>query len=120
MIGGIINNTTTLPILENFMFDINNDKLTLTASDLETTFSTKIKIESEDNGRIALPAKLLLDTLKTFPDQPLTFLKTEKNTVEISANSGKYSVAYIDGVEFPSSGSDHRLKNNTYTQQYFT
>ena len=101
MIGGIINNTTTLPILENFMFDINNDKLTLTASDLETTFSTKIKIESEDNGRIALPAKLLLDTLKTFPDQPLTFLKTEKNTVEISANSGKYSVAYIDGVEFP-------------------
>ena len=43
----------------------------------------------------------MLDTLKTFPDQPLTFLKTEKNTVEISANSGKYSVAYIDGVEFP-------------------
>ena len=101
MIGGIINNTTTLPILENFMFDINNDKLTLTASDLETTFSTQINIESEDSGRIALPAKLLLDTLKTFPDQPLTFLKTEKNTVEISANSGKYSVAFIDGDEFP-------------------
>ena len=101
MIGGIINNTTTLPILENFMFDINNDRLTLTASDLETTFSTQINIESVDNGRIALPAKLLLDTLKTFPDQPLTFLKTEKNTVEINANSGKYSVAYVDGSEFP-------------------
>ena len=55
MIGGIINSTTTLPILENFMFDINNDKLTLTASDLETTFSTQLKIESEDNERIALP-----------------------------------------------------------------
>ena len=54
MIGGIINNTTTLPILENFMFDINNDKLTLTASDIETTFP-QIKIESEDNGRIASP-----------------------------------------------------------------
>ncbi len=101
MIGGIINNTTTLPILENFMFDINNDKLTLTASDLETTFTTQLNIESEDNGRIALPAKLLLDTLKTFPDQPLTFLINEKNTVEISANSGKYSVAYVDGSEFP-------------------
>ena len=101
MIGGIINNTTTLPILENFMFDIDNDKLTLTASDLETTFSTQLNIESEDNGRIALPAKLLLDTLKTFPDQPLTFLINEKNTVEISANSGKYSVAYVDGSEFP-------------------
>ena len=64
MIGGIINNTTTLPILENFLFDINNNKLNLTASDLETTFSTQINIESEDDGRIALPAKLLLDTLK--------------------------------------------------------
>ena len=51
MIGGIINNTTTLPILENFMFDINNNKLTLTASDLETTFSTQINIESEDISR---------------------------------------------------------------------
>ena len=43
----------------------------------------------------------MLDTLKTFPDQPLTFLKTEKNTIEISANNGKYSVAYVDGNEYP-------------------
>ena len=81
MIGGIINNVTTLPILENFLFEINNNKLTLTASDLETTFSTELKIESAENDKIALPAKLLLDTLKTFPDQPLTFLKKEKNTI---------------------------------------
>ena len=101
MIGGIINNVTTLPILESFLFEINNNKLTLTASDLETTFSTELKIESAENDKIALPAKLLLDTLKTFPDQPLTFLKTEKNTIEISANNGKYSVAYVDGNEYP-------------------
>ena len=118
MIGGIINNTTTLPILENFMFDINNNKLTLTASDLETTFSTQINIESEDSGRIALPAKLLLDTLKTFPDQPLTFLKTEKNTVEISANSGKYSVAYVDGVNFLSC-SNYRFKQQLYPVVFY-
>ena len=101
MIGGIINNVTTLPILENFLFEINSNKLTLTASDLETTFSTELKIESIENDKIALPAKLLLDTLKTFPDQPLTFLKKEKNTIEISANNGKYSVAYVDGNEYP-------------------
>ena len=50
---------------------------------------------------MALPARLLLDTLKTFPEQPLTFLKTEKNTVEISANNGKYAIAYAGGEEFP-------------------
>jgi DNA polymerase-3 subunit beta len=101
MLGGVINNTNTLPILDNFLFEINGNTLTLTASDLETTFSTKITVESESNSMIALPARLLLDTLKTFPEQPLTFLKTEKNTVEISANNGKYAVAYIEGEEFP-------------------
>ena len=101
MIGGVINNTNTLPILDNILFEINGNTLTLTASDLETTFATKIDVESETNSIIALPARLLLDTLKTFPEQPLTFLKTEKNTVEISANNGKYAVAYVEGEEFP-------------------
>ena len=101
IIGGVINNTNTLPILDNILFEINGNTLTLTASDLETTFSTKILVESETNSTIALPARLLLDTLKTFPEQPLTFLKTEKNTVEISANNGKYAVAYVEGEEFP-------------------
>ena len=101
LIGGVINNSNTLPILDNFLFEINGNTLTITASDLETTFSTKIPVESETNSIIALPARLLLDTLKTFPEQPLTFLKTEKNTVEISTNNGKYAVAYVNGDEFP-------------------
>lgn len=101
MIGGIINSSNTLPILDNFLFEVNGNTLTLTASDLETTFSTRLKVESETNSTIALPARLLLDTLKTFPEQPLTFVKTEKNTVEISANNGKYAVAYVEGDEFP-------------------
>ena len=101
MIGGVINNTNTLPILDNFLFEINGNTLTLIASDLETTFSALLTVESDTNCKLALPARLLLDTLKTFPEQPLTFLKTEKNTVEISANNGKYAVAYLDGEEFP-------------------
>lgn len=101
MLGGVINNTNTLPILDNFLFEVNGNTLTLTASDLETTFSTRLNVESQSNSTIALPARLLLDTLKTFPEQPLTFLKTEKNTVEISANNGKYAVAYVEGDEFP-------------------
>ncbi len=68
MLGGVINSTNTLPILDNFLFKINGNKLTLTASDLETTFSTSITVESESNSLIALPARLLLDILKTFPE----------------------------------------------------
>jgi DNA polymerase-3 subunit beta len=105
MLGGVINSTNTLPILDNFLFEINGNSLTLTASDLETTFSTRITVESESNNMVALPARLLLDTLKTFPEQPLTFIKTEKNTVEISANNGKYAVAYVEGNEFPKAAS---------------
>ena len=97
ILGGIINNTNTLPILDNFLFHLNEDQLILTASDLETTMSATIKVESKDSGMVALPARLILDTLKTFPEQPLTFVKTEKNTIEISANNGKYSVAFQNG-----------------------
>jgi DNA polymerase-3 subunit beta len=101
ILGGIINNTNTLPILDNFLFHLNGSQLVLTASDLETSMSATIEVESKDSGMIALPARLILDTLKTFPEQPLTFLKSEKNTVEISANNGKYAVAYLNGEDFP-------------------
>lgn len=101
ILGGIINNSNTLPILDNFLFHLNENRLILTASDLETSMSSTIEVESQDNGMIALPARLLLDTLKTFPEQPLTFVKTEKNTVEISANNGKYALAYLNGEDFP-------------------
>ena len=89
-----------MPILDNFLFNLNSKQLILTASDLETTMSCSINVESEDTGNVALPARLLLDTLKTFPEQPLTFIKKENNTLEISANNGKYAVAYQMGMIF--------------------
>ena len=101
ILGGILNTNNTLPILDYFLFDISESVLKITASDLETTLSAEIKIESEDNGSIAVPAKLLIDTLKTFPEQPLTFNVLENNTIEISSNHGKYALAYAKGEEFP-------------------
>lgn len=101
VLGGVINNNNTLPILDNFLFDLNKKELTVSASDLETTISSKLEVDSTDTGLIALPARLLLDTLKTFPEQPLTFVVEDNNTVEISANNGKYALAYADGQEFP-------------------
>ncbi len=101
VLGGVINNSNTLPILDNFLFELENSKLTVSASDLETTMSSVIDVESDSNGSIALPARLLLDTLKTFPEQPLTFVVEDNNTVEISSNHGKYALAYAEGNEFP-------------------
>ena len=101
ILGGVINTNNTLPILDNFLFELTDDQLRISASDLETTMSTSIEVESDATGAIAVPAKLLLDILKTFPEQPLTFKVEDNNTIEISSDSGKYALAYADGEEFP-------------------
>ena len=101
ILGGVINNNNTLPILDNFLFELKQTTLVVSASDLETTMSSTLDVESESNGSVAIPARLLLDTLKTFPEQPLTFIIEDNNTVEISSNHGKYALAYANGEEFP-------------------
>lgn len=101
VLGGIINNNNTLPILDNFLFHLDGKSLTVSASDLETTISSTLEVESNEQGSVCIPAKLLLDTLKTFPEQPLTFTIEENNTVEISSNHGKYALAYANGEDFP-------------------
>lgn len=103
ILGGVLNTSNTLPILDNFLFELKDSKLTVSASDLETTMSSTLEVESDTNGSVALPARILLDTLKTFPEQPLTFVVEDNHTVEISSNHGKYAVAYADGAEFPNS-----------------
>ena len=103
LLGGVINNSNTLPILDNFLFELQNNTLTVSASDLESTMSTTLEVESESIGQIAVPAKVLLDTLKTFAEQPLTFVVESNNTIEISSNHGKYALAYANAEEFPKS-----------------
>ena len=89
------------PILDNFLFELEHSKLTVSASDLETTMASTLEVESESEGAVAIPAKLLLETLKTFPEQPLTFVIEDNNTIEISSNHGKYALAYASADEFP-------------------
>ena len=101
ILGGVINNNNTLPILDNFLFELKQNELIISASDLETTITSTIDVESESIGSIAISARLLLDTLKTFPNQPLTFKTEDNNTIEISSEQGKYDMAYFSGEEFP-------------------
>jgi len=101
VLGGVINSNNTLPILDNFLFELSENQLKVSASDLETTMSSVVAVESDSSGSIAVSARLLLDTLKTFPDQPLTFKTEGDNTIEISSDQGKYDMAYFSGDEFP-------------------
>jgi DNA polymerase-3 subunit beta len=101
VLGGVINSNNTLPNLDNFLFELSENQLKISASDLETTMSSVVAVESDSSGSIAVSARLLLDTLKTFPDQPLTFKTEGSNTIEISSDQGKYDMAYFGGDEFP-------------------
>ena len=105
VLGGVINSNNTLPILDNFLFEISENQLKVSASDLETTMTAVVAIESDSTGSIAISARLLLDTLKTFPDQPLTFKTEGDSVIEISSDQGKYDMAYFGGDEFPKSVS---------------
>lgn len=101
-ISGVLNSSNTLPILDNFLFDIGKGELTVSASDLETTMTTRLEVTSKEDGQIAIPARILLDALKTFPETPLTFtLNLETCGIEISSEYGKYKLAGLKGDEFP-------------------
>ena len=102
-ISGVLNSNNTLPILDNFLFEIKSNKLIVSASDLETTMTTEInETEASEEGNIAIPSKLLIDILKTFSDQPLTFL-IDKDTfgIEIGSDNGNYKLSGQNGNEFP-------------------
>jgi DNA polymerase III, beta subunit (EC 2.7.7.7) len=72
-INGVINANTVLPILEDFLFEVQKNKLTVVATDLETVMKIQLDVEARDTGRVCIPAKILMDSLKNIPDQPLTF-----------------------------------------------
>lgn len=102
IVGGVLNTNNTLAILDNILFDLNGKELKVTASDLETTISATLEVDSSDKGLAAIPARLLLDGLKALPEQPVTFIIDEKDkNVEMSSDYGKYSLAFVEGDEFP-------------------
>ncbi|MFH0756941.1 MAG: DNA polymerase III subunit beta [Bacteroidota bacterium] len=102
-ISRVISSKNTLPILDNFLFSLEDGKLEITASDLESTLITQIQLENTDgSGVIALPARLLTDTLKEFPDIPLTFeINTENLMIIIQSENGKFTIMGQNGAEFP-------------------
>ena len=102
-ISRVISSKNTLPILDNFLLKLEGNTLLITASDLETTLITRIELEnSSEEGLIAIQAKIMLDTLKEFPEQPLTFnIDPDSLAVEILSANGKFSIVGHNGEDFP-------------------
>jgi DNA polymerase-3 subunit beta len=102
-IGGVLGSNSTLPILDNFLFSLQDEKLTITASDIETTMTIVVPvIKHESEGLVAIPAKLLQDTLKTFGDIPITFnVSLDNQSIELITDDGKFKMSGFDGNEFP-------------------
>ncbi len=101
--GKVISNKNTLPILDYFLMELSGSELKVTTSDLETTLVGSIAVESvESEGTIAAPAKLMLDSLKEFPEMPLTVDVNDQNwEIKINWKSGSLSIPGASAVSYP-------------------
>lgn len=101
-INGVVTTNPVVPILENFLFEIKSGKLTVTASDLQTSMITELDVEAREDGNIAVPAKILIETLKNLPEQPVTFsIDQDTYSIEISSDNGRYKLAGENATDFP-------------------
>ena len=101
--GKVISNKNTLPILDYFLMELKGEELTVTTSDLETTIIGHLKVESvEREGVIAAPAKLMLDSLKEFPEMPLEFEVNDSTwEIKVKWTSGSLSIPGASAVSYP-------------------
>jgi DNA polymerase-3 subunit beta len=102
-IGGVISSNTVLSVLEDFLFELSGNTLTLTATDLETMMRVQMEVgEAQDDGRICIPSKILTEYLKNLPEQPITFSISEKDlSIEMSSSMGKYRIGGEKADDFP-------------------
>jgi DNA polymerase-3 subunit beta len=100
--SGALGSNPVLPILEDFLFTVEQNKLTISASDSETSITTHMDVQADEDFTVAIPAKILLETLKALPQQPVTFLVNADNFgVEITSSYGKYRLAGENGADYP-------------------
>ncbi len=97
----MINANTVLPILEDFLFEVEKNKLVVVATDLETVMKVQLEVEAKEGGKVCIPSRILIDSLKNIPDQPLTFSIDKHFAVEITSDNGKYKVMGENPDNFP-------------------
>lgn len=100
-ISGVISSNTVLPVLEDFLFEIDKNNLRVVATDLETVMKVETEVQSQESSKICIPAKIIIDTLKNIPDQPLAFSIDENYAIEITSDNGKYKIMGENPENFP-------------------
>ena len=100
--AGALSANPVIPVLEDFMMTLQGNKLSIAASNLEMTITTDLEVTGQENGKIAIPGKTLLETLKSLPEQPLSFvINSETRGIEITSASGKYKLVGEKSEDFP-------------------
>ena len=102
--GKVISNKSSIPILEYFLMELKDGQLTVTTSDLETSLIGSIAVDNvEREGTIAAPAKLMLDSLKEFPEVPLVIEVNDTTwEIQITWSSGHLSIPGASAISYPS------------------
>lgn len=118
IVSGVISSNTVLPILEDFLFEIENNILSITGSDLETRIQVKVPVQMGEGatGKVSLcvPSKIILEYLKNLPEQPLNFtFSTDTNTIVIASSTGKYKVTGQSATEYPKAPDQADAKSFT-------
>jgi DNA polymerase III subunit beta len=116
-INGVINANTVLPILEDFLFEIEGNKLSITATDLETVMKVEMDIEATEKGKVCIPAKILIESLKNIPEQPLTFDIDSNYGIELTSDNGKYKVMGENPDNFPKEPAADEATSFTLTSE---
>jgi DNA polymerase-3 subunit beta len=102
VVSGAIASKPIIPILDHFLFDIKDNELKVSATDLETSITTSTTVEATADIKIAIPSRMCLETLRSLPNQPVTFDINEDNySIEIMSEFGKYQLAGQSGDDFP-------------------
>ncbi|MBS4042650.1 MAG: DNA polymerase III subunit beta [Chitinophagaceae bacterium] len=114
-INGVINSNTVLPILEDFLFEIKDKKLSVTATDLETVMKVQLEVESKTDGKVCIPHKVLSDYLKNIADQPLTFNIDKNFGIDITSDNGKYKIMGENPDNFPKEPTSDDANSFTMT-----
>ena len=97
------------------MFEVEKGKLTVTATDLETVMRVSLEVEAKEAGKVCIPAKILMESLKNLPDQPLTITIDKNYGIEITSSSGKYKVMGENPDNFPKEPAADNT--NSFTMQ---
>lgn len=98
---GVIPAKTTIPILSNLLLDLQGNELTLTGTDLEVSISTKVSLQGQEDGSVAIPAKILFEIVKELPEIPIEFSSEEELKITLSTEKGFYRISGESKEDFP-------------------